>query len=720
MRLSKPVRETKAAALRRVRAGWVAVPIILVSFAALSSMPGELALVLRQLVFLTPLVVASASIAAIVLVAPGGDELRVWALVGVSSAVLFFSEAYFSAYQVFISAAGPPTPSASDVLNLAAGVPVVIALSIAGGWGRQSRPALMMFASDLVAVSAVAYAAIYGFWTAVLGAPGMPWQTGARWAAFSFLGALILTGLSMAARVTHPRNRTAAALAAASLSIFAVGLVVWPLWQGGGATVGPSVPGVLDNVLVLLGYCLMMMAALTRLSTVDAGWQASMGRPIDTDHMWQPSILSAVVLAGSAVMGAWAYQLPDGSGERGLYVAAASIAIMALVAHTGFASFEAGTLKDTSSTDPVTGALNHRSFQEECDQRILASRRRGVPFALVAIDLDGFARINNLLGHAAGDEALRAVVNALEAATGRSAKVFRLSGDEFGVIGAGVGLAQAKTFAAGLLAAISTVEPSPGLRLSASIGVVACDACRETKDELLRRADAAQVWAKYHGKGRVVAYDERIVRALGVEERMRLDEEHAYVGVVRALSAAADARDARNHYHSRNVAALAVLLAEAVGIDPIRTRQIEIAGILHDVGRIAMPDPVMPAFKRGQRASRADEEHAALGARLVESLGVDGMASWVRAHHERWDGGGFPDGLAGDAIPLEARVIALADAYDAMTAGRRGGASMSKSAALQEIDHGIGTRFDPVLAETFIEVVGRTASLGWSDEWPAA
>ena len=92
----------------------------------------------------------------------------------------------------------------------------------------------------------------------------------------------------------------------------------------------------------------------------------------------------------------------------------------------------------------------------------------------------------------------------------------------------------------------------------------------------------------------------------------------------------------------------------------------------------------------------------------------------MRAHHERWDGAGFPDGLAGEAIPLEARIIALADAYDGMTAGRRGGASMSKSAALQEIDHGIGTRFDPDLAERFIEVVGRTASLGWSDEWPAA
>jgi putative nucleotidyltransferase with HDIG domain len=198
-----------------------------------------------------------------------------------------------------------------------------------------------------------------------------------------------------------------------------------------------------------------------------------------------------------------------------------------------------------------------------------------------------------------------------------------------------------------------------------------------------------------------------------------LDEERSFIDIARSLAAAADARDARNYYHARNVASLSVILAEAVGLDSSRSRLVEIAAILHDVGRIAMPDPVMPAFKPG-RPSLADQEHAALGAQLVGSLGVEGLPSWVRAHHERWDGTGFPDGLRGEQIPLEARMIALADAYDSLTAGRRGGSSMSKSAALQEIDHGIGTRFDPDLAERFIEVVGRTASLGWSDKWPAA
>jgi polar amino acid transport system substrate-binding protein len=96
---------------------------------------------------------------------------------------------------------------------------------------------------------------------------------------------------------------------------------------------------------------------------------------------------------------------------------------------------------------------------------------------------------------------------------------------------------------------------------------------------------------------------------------------------------------------------------------------------------------------------------------------MPGVPLWVRHHHERWDGAGYPDGLVGEAVPLESRIIALADAYDAVTAGARSGVPASRAAALQEIDLGMGSRFDPMLAERFIEVVGETASLGWSDEW---
>ncbi len=706
---------------RRVRVARTAVPILIGSFFVLCLLPGIVPLVLRQIVFLTPLTVAALSIATIVRIAPKSAELRAWSAFGLAVAALLASETYYSAYQVYVTPAGPPSPSAYDALNLVAAICALAALFFAAGVSRLPRATLFVLVSDLVSMSAVLYASVFWFWMRILSTPATAWQMGARWAAYSSLGLALLAGLAwLSAGTKTSKDRDIIYLLVGSIAIFAIGIVTWPLRQVGTFDATARIANALDSTIVMLGYCLTMMASLIRLVRSDGGWRITMGRSVDTSQMWQSSLVSAVVLGASALMGVAAFGMPATESTRGLYVGAASVAIMALVARTGFATYETSTLRDTSSTDPVTGALNHRAFQEACDERILSGRRRGIPFVLVVLDLDGFGRVNTLLGHAEGDEALRAVVSALQNAAGRAGSVYRLSGDEFAVIGTGVRTGDALAFASALVDAVGAVEPTPGLSLSASMGVVSCENCRDSKEDLLRRADAAQVWAKYHGKGRAVAYDERIVRALDIEERMRLNEEQSYIAVARALAAAADARDARNYYHARNVASLALLLAEESGLDAQHCRLIEIAAILHDVGRIAMPDPVMPAFKRGQRQSRADEEHAALGAQLVGALGVEGLPEWVRAHHERWDGNGYPDGLAGEAIPIEARIIALADAYDGMTAGRRGGASMSKSAALQEIDHGIGNRFDPVLAERFIAVVGRTASLGWSDEWPAA
>ncbi len=252
--------------------------------------------------------------------------------------------------------------------------------------------------------------------------------------------------------------------------------------------------------------------------------------------------------------------------------------------------------------------------------------------------------------------------------------------------------------------------------MSASVGVTSCEDEDCTSDSLLREADAAQVWAKFHGKGRVVVHDERIVHALGIEERIRLTDVRLHYDVARALAATADARDSRSFYHSRNVSALAVLLGEAAGLSDSQLGALEIAAMLHDIGQIALPDeivvgPLTPARRIAAR------EHAVLGAQLVQSMNAPSVSAAVRGHHERWDGGGYPDGLAGEEIPVEARIIALADAYDGMTSGRRSGTAMSRAAALQEIDHALGTRFDPGLSEEFIRLVGTTSALGWSEEW---
>jgi HD-GYP domain-containing protein (c-di-GMP phosphodiesterase class II) len=228
------------------------------------------------------------------------------------------------------------------------------------------------------------------------------------------------------------------------------------------------------------------------------------------------------------------------------------------------------------------------------------------------------------------------------------------------------------------------------------------------------------VWAKYHGKHRSIAYHEEVGRVLGVSESLGLMEGAGHTAVARALAAATDAHDPANYRHSRNVAVLSVMLARAAGMSDDEICRIEIAAMLHDVGKIALPKEVTARASSSQRMRLAAREHAALGATLTTSLGLEGVSEWVRGHHERWDGQGFPDGLAAGDVPIGARIIALADAYDGMTTGAAGGSPMSKGAALQEIDLGIGTRFDPSLAELFIAIVASVDSLGWSDEWSAA
>ncbi|NTU70883.1 MAG: diguanylate cyclase [Coriobacteriia bacterium] len=707
-------------AVRRMRAGHIAAPILLIVYAALSLLPGVVALAARQFVFMVPLVVAAAGIANIIRIAPKGAEFRAWSFLGLAVAALILSEGYYSLYQIYVSAAGPGSPSPADAFNFLAALFGMCTLGVALGVGRLPLAPRLVLGFDLLAVGSILYTAVYAFWVQILaGEQGAPVMA-SRWAGYSSLGVALLIGIAILVRgALNSRDRRVAVYLALSIGIFAAGMVTWPLWQTRGASPTGQAVDLVDSIIIMVGYTLTMLAVLTRLATSDRGWRATMGRALTMNSLWQSSVISGAVFVAVSIMGYWAYRLPAGDRESTVLVIGASVAVIALVARTGFAAYEMGALHDTSLVDPVTGALNHRAFQDACDSVIARSTRQSIPVALIVLDMDGFSRVNALLGHAAGDEALRAVVSAMRGASEYAKRVYRLSGDEFAVLSTETAPEQASRLAADVLEAITQIEVSPGMTLSASVGVVACDPCVQSKDELLRRADAAQVWAKYHGKGRVVSYDPRIVRALGIEERLRLDDEQSYVEVARALAAAAEARDSGSRYHARNVASLSVLIGEELEFDSQRLRMLEIAAVLHDVGRIAMPDPVMPAFKRGRRDTRLDIEHSELGARLVGSLGVEGPPEWVRAHHENWDGTGFPDGLVGEEIPLEARIIALANAYDALVAGHIGRPPMSKGAALQEIDHGIGSRFDPVLAEKFIEVVGGTASLGWSDEWSA-
>jgi HD-GYP domain-containing protein (c-di-GMP phosphodiesterase class II) len=151
-----------------------------------------------------------------------------------------------------------------------------------------------------------------------------------------------------------------------------------------------------------------------------------------------------------------------------------------------------------------------------------------------------------------------------------------------------------------------------------------------------------------------------------------------------------------------------VQLAEHLGFDRKRVEMLETAAVLHDIGKIGVSDHVLR--KRGSLTPAERREvnnHAALGERILAGTSLHEVLPWILSHHERWDGTGYPTGLTGEEIPYEARILAVCDAFDAMTSDRPYRSALSCAAALQEIDLNMGTQFDPVIAEVFIRMVGR-------------
>jgi diguanylate cyclase (GGDEF)-like protein/putative nucleotidyltransferase with HDIG domain len=336
------------------------------------------------------------------------------------------------------------------------------------------------------------------------------------------------------------------------------------------------------------------------------------------------------------------------------------------------------------------------------------------------VDLDDFADVNSAHGRSAGDDALRRVASALSAVSPSSAAVFRLAGDEFAVMSRVNDRREAETLASRLRAAVPDAS-SPTVRLSASVGFAVSPDDAVSTNTLVDYADVALAFAKQYGGSRSVGFDHRVASALGVHARQPT-EPFGAVGpnVAKALIAAYDAREPGNFRHARSVAALACLLAEELQDPSIDSERLRLAAALHDVGKIGLPSAGRVGGGAQVSNALASRAHCDLGARMLKAAHFDDVAAWVLHHHERWDGSGYPSGLSGDAIPLESRIIAIADAFDGLTSRTRLGGPMSRATALQEIDQNISARFDPNLAERFIRLVGSTPALRWTDDWPAA
>ncbi|HET7130334.1 MAG TPA: diguanylate cyclase [Gaiellaceae bacterium] len=354
-------------------------------------------------------------------------------------------------------------------------------------------------------------------------------------------------------------------------------------------------------------------------------------------------------------------------------------------------------------TDTLTRLGNRRAFEDDLGTTIAARAETAQPFTLVALDLDGLKKINDRNGHPAGDVQIRKVADCLREVVGPDGSVYRTGGDEFMVILPG----RRAWHGLNLAARIDQVTRARTGARAVSIGLTESIET-EGRHLLMNQADIALYEAK-RTRLSAVAYHPGLSPAVdGNRDDLPSHEQRALAA---ALARAVDAKDAGTRSHSETVAQLCVAIGERLQIEPTGLERLRLAGLLHDVGKIGVADAILqkPDLLAPDELS-AMTEHVEIGHAILLAAELPIEAHWVLHHHERIDGGGYPAGLTGASIPVESRIIAVADAFEAMTGTRPYREAVSVDEAIVELQANGGTQFDARCVDALVDVVNDAAT----------
>ncbi len=365
-------------------------------------------------------------------------------------------------------------------------------------------------------------------------------------------------------------------------------------------------------------------------------------------------------------------------------------------------------LTDAARTDPLTGLPNRVALHETLERELERAEPDRRHVSVLMLDIDRFKRINERQGLAAGDRLLRRVAIKIEQSTRRIDFVARSGGEEFAVLLPETDQHRAYLAAEQLLEQFRSESGPAASHLTASIGVATFPDHAKDLASLLGAADQALHAAKALGRDRAVIYSPEVTTVLGAMAGRRSVEAQAQLATVLSLAEALDQRDSSTARHSQTVGALCEMMAREVGLSPDRIERVRLAGILHDIGKIGVPDSIL------RKAGPLNDEevshmrrHPELGARILSSGELDDVRGWILAHHERPDGQGYPKGLSGDEIPIEASILAVADAYEAMTSDRVYRAAIGPEAARRELREGAGSQFSERVVNALLRALDR-------------
>jgi two-component system, cell cycle response regulator len=589
-----------------------------------------------------------------------GPERGAWIALALGLAAFAAGDLYWTF--VLVDVDEPPYPSPADAGYLAVypGAYVALVLLLRARAGRVSAALWLDGLVSALSVAALGAALVFGVvastegsFAAVATNLGYP------------LGDLAMLAFVFAVMtVTGWRAGRTWALIALGFVVFAVGDTIY-LYQ---AAVGTYVEYTLLDAAWPASFAILAFAAWQPPKRLDAGRLRGWGMLV------VPTVL-AIVALGMLVVDHYARV-----NALALWLAAATgLAVVARFALTFRENVR--MLRESefeATTDALTGLGNRRALMR--DLEIAATLDApGHSHVLALFDLDGFKSYNDAFGHPAGDALLERLGRNLAATLDGRGNAYRMGGDEFCVL-ALVADGDGDALIADASAALT--ERGERFHVGCSHGTVVLERVGDPA-EALRQADQ-RMYADKHG---------------GRQTR----EEMVHQVLLRVLGE----HDGALRDHVDDVALLAERVAERLGLDPREVADVRRAAALHDVGKVAIPDAILNA----PRALTDDEweymrQHTIIGARIIGAAPeMARVAEMVRSSHERWDGGGYPDGLAGEQVPLGARIVSVCDTFDAMTTTRAYRGARPVEEALAELDRCAGSQFDPAVVAAFLAVV---------------
>ncbi len=365
-------------------------------------------------------------------------------------------------------------------------------------------------------------------------------------------------------------------------------------------------------------------------------------------------------------------------------------------------------LYDAARTDPLTTLSNRRGFRELLDLDLERARRGETEMTVLVGDLDHFKEVNDRSGHQVGDVALQRVARVLNEGKRKIDSAARVGGEEFALILPDTPQDGAFVLAERLRCALRDEFAEDSIPITISFGLATYPLHGETAASLLRAADEALYAAKDSGRNRTVRHSPLLRELTRTDGGAQDIEGERFLAVMLDLAETVDLRFSGSARHSETVGRYAEMMARELGLPERRVSRVRLAGMLHDIGKIGVPDSILrkpgPLTEEELTVIR---RHPELGVQILEHSSLADIREWVGAHHERPDGLGYPLGLHGDALPLEARIVAVADAYEAMTSDRSYRDSIGHVRARAELQRCAGTQFDQRVVEAFLATLQR-------------